>query len=297
MRWRALQKLKVYVKQRLNGRQLTVEDVQEMVKNDNHMAERVMRFGEGLRGTRQFWKKRSFKLSDMIKQLGAQGMIFFTFSAADLHWPDLHKLMPHGENPIDVGSDEDQSKHRRQDLINNPHIAAWFFDKRFQIFLKTVLISKWGLEDYWYRYEWQHQGSVHVHGTEIMRNAPLFDWDNMKNNNDEMSRILSHFDSLITTINPCPDAPVPDRHPCQKGNEELCDNLQDYIELVNKLQKHTRCNPLYCLRSKDGQQYCRFGFPKDNVEHSFIHENDRGQPELITSRNDPYVNSHNRLQL
>jgi hypothetical protein len=235
----------------------------------------------------------------MIKQLGAKGMIFFTFSAADMHWPDLHQLMPHGENenPIDVESDEDRCKHRRQDLINNPHIAAWFFDKRFETFLKTVLIPKWRLEDYWYRYEWQHRGSVHVHGIGIMRDAPLFDWDNMKDNEDEMSRILSHFDSLVTTINPYPDAPVPVRHPCQKANDELCDDLQDYIELVNKLQKHTRCSPSYCLRTKNGQQYCRFGFPKDNVEHSFIHENDRGQPELITSRNDPYVNSHNRVQL
>ena len=119
----------------------------------------------------------------------------------------------------------------------------------------------------------------------------------MKDDEDKISRILSHFDSFITTINPCPDAPVPDRHPCQKGNDELCDDLQDYIELVNKLQKHTRCNSSYCLWSKDGQQYCRFGFPKDNVEHSFIHENDHGQPELITSRNDPYINSHNCLQL
>ena len=85
MRWRALQEGKVYVKQSLNGKQLTVEDVQEMVKSDTHMADRVMRFGEGLRGTRQFWKKRSFELSDMIKQLGAKGMIFFTFSVADLH--------------------------------------------------------------------------------------------------------------------------------------------------------------------------------------------------------------------
>ncbi|PKC53106.1 hypothetical protein RhiirA1_479998, partial [Rhizophagus irregularis] len=155
--------------------------------------------------------------------------------------------MPHGEteNPIDVESDEDRCKHRCQDLINNPHIATWFFDKRFETFLKTVLIPKWRLEDYWYRYEWQHQ-----------------------DNEDEMSRILSHFDLLVTMINPCPDAP-----------------------------KHTRCSPSYCLRTKNGQQYCRFGFPKDNVEHSFIYENDRGQPELITSRNDPYVNSHNHVQL
>ncbi|GBB89441.1 hypothetical protein RclHR1_16110005 [Rhizophagus clarus] len=109
-----------------------------------------------------------------------------------------------------------------------------------------------------------------------MRDAPLFDWDSMKNNEDEMSRILTHFDLLVTTINPNPDTPVPDRHPCQKDNTELCDNIQDYIELVNKLQKHTRCSPSYCLRFKDGEQYCRFGFPKDKVEHSFIYENDRG---------------------
>ncbi|EXX69416.1 Pif1p [Rhizophagus irregularis DAOM 197198w] len=112
-----------------------------------------------------------------------------------------------------------------------------------------------------------------------------------------MSRILSHFDSLVTTINPCPDATVPVRHPCQKANDELYDDLQDYIELVNKLQKHTRCSPSNCLKTKNSQQYCRFGFPKDNVEHNFIHENDREQLELITSRNDPYVNSHNRVQL
>ncbi|CAG8606715.1 20363_t:CDS:2 [Rhizophagus irregularis] len=48
----------------------------------------------------------------------------------------------------------------------------------------------------------------------------------------------------------------------------------DYIELVNKLQKHTRCSPSNCLKTKNSQQYCRFGFPKDNVEHNFIHEND-----------------------
>ncbi|CAG8756587.1 470_t:CDS:2 [Rhizophagus irregularis] len=66
-----------------DGSQLTIGDIQEMMKDDNHMVDRVMRFGEGLRGTRQFWQKRSSELYDMIKQLGAKGIIFFTFSAAD----------------------------------------------------------------------------------------------------------------------------------------------------------------------------------------------------------------------
>ena len=67
-----------------------------MLEDDSHMADRIMRFGEGLRGSRQFWHRRQSELSDMIKQLGSQGMVFFTFSAADFHWPDLHALMPHG---------------------------------------------------------------------------------------------------------------------------------------------------------------------------------------------------------
>jgi len=41
------------------------------------------------------------ELTDMVKQIGSQEMIFFMFSAADMHWPDLHNLMPNGENPVE----------------------------------------------------------------------------------------------------------------------------------------------------------------------------------------------------
>ncbi len=59
----------------------------------------------------------------MIRQLGSQGMIFFTFSAADLHWSDLHNLIPYEEN-FDSLTEQEANKYRYQDLINNPHIAA-----------------------------------------------------------------------------------------------------------------------------------------------------------------------------
>ncbi|EXX52210.1 hypothetical protein RirG_067920 [Rhizophagus irregularis DAOM 197198w] len=42
--------------------------------------------------------------------MGSKGMLFFTFSAADTHWPDLHDLMPNGENPaVEVCSESGQS--------------------------------------------------------------------------------------------------------------------------------------------------------------------------------------------
>ena len=56
MRWRALQEGKVYIKQNPTDSQITVTDIQERIAlGDNHIADRIMRFGEGLRGSRQFW--------------------------------------------------------------------------------------------------------------------------------------------------------------------------------------------------------------------------------------------------
>ncbi len=50
----------------------------------------------------------------MIKQIGSQGLVFFIFSAADLHWPELYKLIS--------SSGGETSNH--QNIVNNPHIAV-----------------------------------------------------------------------------------------------------------------------------------------------------------------------------
>jgi len=110
------------------------------------------------------------------------------------------------------------------------------------------LISKWGLVDWWYRFEWQHHGSVHIHGIAKRKDAPEIDWKKIKNNNEIMEEVVHYLDSLITTINPGPNAPLSDNHPCQKRSKDLNDDMEDYIELINKLQQHTCCSS-YCLRS------------------------------------------------
>ena len=94
------------------------------------------------------------------------------------------------------------------------------------------------------------------------------------------------------------NAPIPNCHPCQKECDEIDDGLQDYIELINKLQRHTRCSPSYCIRinKRTGQQKCRFGYPKDHNDRTFIQDNN-GQPELVTARNDLIINPYNWLQL
>ena len=95
----------VYIKQNLSDRTIDVTDIQKTIANgDKNLADRIMRYGEGLRGTRQFWMARRQELTDMIKQIGHQGLIFFTFSAADLHWPELHQLMPSDDQGKEDGS-------------------------------------------------------------------------------------------------------------------------------------------------------------------------------------------------
>jgi len=285
-----LQEGKIYVKQNLNDDELTVNDIQERIATgDKHMADRIMQYGNGIRGSRQFWMARRCELADMIKQLGSNGMIFFTFSSADLHWPELHKLMPERNT-----KENEYTKLYHTNLVDNPHVAAWFFNERFENFFNYVLKKHWNLEDWWYRFEWQHRGSVHVHGIGKIKNGSTIEWEKIKDDENAMNEIVKYANSLVTTIN----APIPNCHPCQKDHSELQDDLQDYIDLINKLQQHTRCSPSYCIHiNQKGEQICRFKYPKEKSDHTFVRDDGHGRPELVTARNDPLINPHSRLQL
>ena len=115
----------------------------------------------------------------------------------------------------------------------------------------------------------------------------------MKEDENTMNEVVQYLDNLVTTTNPGLDIPVPERHPCQKESDELHDDQQDYVDLINKLQRHTRCSSAYCLRTnREGNQVCRFGYPKEIVEQTFVRDDDRGQLELVTKRNDQYINPH-----
>jgi hypothetical protein len=113
-----------------------------------------------------------------------------------------------------------------------------------------------------------------------------------------MNNVIWYIDSIIITINLGINAATLEWHTCQKCSDEIDDASQDYIELINKLQRHTRCSPSYCIRvnKRTGQQTCRFGYPKNHNDHTFIQESN-SQPELVTVRNDTNINPHNRLQL
>ena len=82
-------------------------------------------------------------------------------------------------------------------------------------------------------------------------------------------QICQYVDTLMSTYNPCPpDSEIwikPKIHPCKQRHECVADIDDDYTNLLNTVQRHTRCNTRYCLRYKQGvkDMQCRFNCPFD----------------------------------
>ena len=91
---------------------------------------KVSRYVGNIAGTNSYWNKVREELKAIITNVGAP-TLFFTFSSADMHWPESHALF--GAN-IETG--DVASKTRRQNVINNPHIVDWFFTQRLESFVK-----------------------------------------------------------------------------------------------------------------------------------------------------------------
>ena len=51
-------------------------------------------------------------------------------------------------------------------------ISDWFFSHHIQKFIEAFYVEILGASDYWFRLEWQHRGSPHVHGLVWLQDAP-----------------------------------------------------------------------------------------------------------------------------
>lgn len=94
----------------------------------------------------------------MIEQLGSPHL-FFTLSAADLHWPDLHRIIEqqraiaHGTDPLDISTLGERAHYNRcvDNLTKYPHIVASFLQCRIKLFLETLnKVPGFEFTDHWY---------------------------------------------------------------------------------------------------------------------------------------------------
>ena len=286
---------KVYLRQNPNDANLTISELKSIINSGNSMQllQRMSAYSSNVTGCDSYWHKRRCELEATFEQK-PPATVFFTFSYADNHWNDLHRLMPQyfgNDNTI-----KDQSKY--QDVIANPHLVDWYFSHRLNNFLECVFDKILDCEWRWHRFEWQSRTAIHAHGAARFRNDPgLIELTKrvyiahlhkkqsigkVFNNTDEIielekiiedgviaeKKIITYTDTLITAMNmrlqngEILQLGVPDPHPCSYRtasiDPEKLDN--DYNDITNCCQRHVCRLDGYC-KSKKGDNKCRFGYP------------------------------------
>ena len=330
-RKRILQQTGIFLKQNPGEAHLTIEEIKEMAVSDsaNVFLSKMSRYLANISGSNAYWFKARENLKAIISTVGPP-TFFFTFSSADMHWPELHALFnSHGSNT---------PENRCRNVINNPHITDWFFTHRLENFIKYWLYNSLDAEWHWYRFEYQARGSIHCHGVAKLKNDPglcklseralkgylaaksldsaeLADLSKLNEQVQDGKKasdvICKYVDGLLSTYNPDPPDNgnwiKPTVHPCQQHHKDIQNTDTDYIDLLNTVQRHTRCSSNYCLRKKENESdlKCRFHFPfqpsiSTKLEFEPINSKTTGSQykvKVITKRNDPRLNNHQRLQL
>ena len=90
LRKQALQKGRIFVQNNSNVANMNADQLKEALIQSPSLYKKVMHFNSNLRSTPSYWHARSTELEDMVKQEKAP-TLFFTLSAADVHWPELYR--------------------------------------------------------------------------------------------------------------------------------------------------------------------------------------------------------------
>ena len=100
--------------------------------NSSVFLSKISRYLRNITGSSAYWQKAKEDLTAIITHAGPP-TFFFTFSSADLHWPELHALLKSDNTDPTV-------ENHRENVINNPNITDWFFTQRLESFIIGYII-------------------------------------------------------------------------------------------------------------------------------------------------------------
>ena len=271
-RWTVNSQASYFIKQNPREANITVQELQNL-GNDNQLTSKIMRYLGRIRGMPSYWHQRGEELKSIIENKGPSHM-FFTFSWPDLHNPHLHRLC--GYPPGDASLN---ARQRKQNICDAGHLTDWLFSVMMKRFMDKWLNELLKAEWMWYRFEFQHRGSIHLHGLARLKFAPEItslteimvvgyqaqrEIESCEPNQvaglqaiiDEghtAERTVCQFaDWLVSASNPNPPAPLGDWHPplvhpCKKvHNANRDEEDKDYCDLCNMVQTHSCDKNHYC---------------------------------------------------
>ncbi|KAJ1520349.1 hypothetical protein ONE63_004547 [Megalurothrips usitatus] len=261
MRWNAINVGSIVVKKNVFFSKLTVVQLKEHLKKNPESLKQIMFYSSRIRTTRPYWNTRSSELLDFVFQRG-EPTAFITLSSADYHWPDVYRILGYNVKTLSVSE-------KMKIISENPLVFDTYFVLRAKFFMEKCLTKHFQIDDYWYRFEFAHRGTIHLHGLLWMKNTPKSE---DVANESVQKEIINFFDNIISCENPDPNIIMDDIHPCEKKLSEIDDPEKDLAQLINTVQRHTKCTKLHCLRVKRGRGNlsCRY---KANMDLSPIVNN------------------------
>ena len=259
MRQKARSTAQFYVSRASHLRDLTREELGDALCADAGLLPQIVRQATVLPGTRPYWRNRSGSLQAHARFLSRDAApVFATFSCADMQWHELQRHLPRFAEYV-IGDERTRQRIVWSNIQDYPHVVAHYLDIRFRAFLEHVVGPYLGATDHWFRYEWQHRGSGHVHCLLWTPDGPPLDPETEK----ERDSFACYWGGRTTAANPDPHRPPDLRNPASLPPSDVANTPDQFAALLNRLQQHT-CSPAYCLRTKKGEAAarCRFFYPR-----------------------------------
>jgi len=239
---------------------------------------KITRYASNILGSPAYFAKKRKELQSLIEQQGTP-TVWWTLSYADHQWEDLHRLF--GEVPENCQNNpENKSKWLYQQCLNNPSLVNEYFTKRVSEFVEHFF-GKYGLENewFWYRFEWQMRGSIHVHGMVRLKSDPdLVRLSNQVIEGRQQARKLAAY---------------------MDNNPHLFPDMM--LQEITNLQQHTDTYPndVYMLNNEQYlQQQNELQFDDFDIEtiNTIINQGQAAEKGIITFR-DYLLSSINRRDI
>jgi PIF1-like helicase/Helitron helicase-like domain at N-terminus/OTU-like cysteine protease/Helicase len=214
------------------GNIINANAIDQLIQHDDGF--RVMK---NVRSTPAYWEARKKELLAMIRQLGTP-TIFLTLSAAEKQWPELLVILQECKNRNILTEREaiEMSDFAKTELIANDSVTcARYFDYKMKLLIKLLQSpdGPFGLHyvvDSYERVEFQLRGSPHEHCMLYLKNAPVYEEDNI----ETQQIVVDFIDTYIT---------------CHYDENDPFVDLQRH--------KHTQT----CNKGSRNKGKCRFNYP------------------------------------
>lgn len=278
--------------------------------------------GKTFRGSAEYWKDARNHLFSMMSALGP-GTFFITLGSNDVNWFELFATIDkvRFSTPEAVAALSDEE--RTTILNQNPAIAAEFFYRRVNEFLKFIKSEAKPLggkvRDYFVRIEFQMRGSPHAHMVVWVEDAPdpesqplefiafidkVISAEVPRNSNDPaleaLVRMYQRHNHTFTCKVTNPRFPRSGNTSSSTSRAQRADDVADPDAPAREQQE--RSSYQKAAAEAYHRSHCRFGYPhpladrthwRTSAENRFRVRGDRDIVLKRTQEEDRYINNYN----